>query len=159
MISRFVRVPLLAVALAATSSAALPTKPALSLEIAKKVVAAAEAEAVRNHFTMVIVVVDDGGNLLLLERMDGTQLGSLEVAQAKATTALRFKRPTKSYEDVVAGGRNAVLSVPGVIAIEGGAPLLLGGVPVGALGVSGMKPTEDGVVLQAGLVAFQQLAQ
>jgi uncharacterized protein GlcG (DUF336 family) len=91
--------------------------------------------------------------------MDGTQLGSLEVAQAKARTALRFKRPTKSYQDAVAGGNTAILSVPGVIAIEGGAPLMIDGVLVGAIGVSGMKPAEDGIVMQAGVAAFQELAK
>lgn len=150
----------LIVALAVSSvHAALPTKPVLTLEVARKVAAAAEAEAAKDHFTMVIVIVDDGGNLLFLERMDGTQLGSIEVAEAKATTALRFKRPSKAYEDVVGGGRNTVLSVPNIIAIEGGAPLLVAGVPVGAIGVSGMKPNEDGRVMQAGVDAFAELAK
>ena len=105
---------------------------------------------------MVIVVLDDGGNLIYLERMDGTQLGSIEVAQEKAKTALKFKRPTKAFEDVVAGGRTAILSLPGVVAIEGGLPLAVDGVIVGAIGVSGMKSSEDGVVAQAGATALTQ---
>lgn len=159
MITRFLRLAALGCAAFAAAHAALPTKPVLTLDTAKKVAAAAEAAAVKNHFTMVIVVVDDGGNIVLLERMDGTQLGSIEVAKAKAATALKFKRPTKAYQDVVANGNHAVLSVPGIIAIEGGAPLLVNGEPVGALGVSGMKPNEDGVVMQVGVDAFQELVK
>lgn len=137
----------------------MPTKPTINLAWAKQVVAQAEAEATKHHWTMVIVIVDEGGNLVLMERMDGTQLGSLEVAQGKAVTALRFKRPSKAFEDLIVNGRNAILSLPGVVAIEGGAPLLVNGVPVGAIGVSGMKSTEDGVVMQAGVAAFEQLAK
>jgi len=131
-------------------SAQLVAKNTVSLELAKKIAARAESEAAKNKWTMVIAVLDDGGNLLYLERMDGTQLGSIEVAQEKAKTALKFKRPTKAFEDVVAGGRTAILSLPGVVAIEGGLPLMADGVIVGAIGVSGMKSTEDGVVAQAG---------
>jgi glc operon protein GlcG len=126
------------------------TKTGISLELARKVAAKAEAEAIKNKWTMVIVVVDDGGNLVYLEKMDGTQLGSIAVAEQKALTALKFKRPSKVFEDGVAAGRTALLSVPGVIAIEGGVPLVQGGNYIGAIGVSGMKPNEDGVVAQAG---------
>jgi glc operon protein GlcG len=131
-------------------SAQLLPKNTISLELAKKIAARAESEAAKNKWTMVIAVVDDGGNLIYLERMDGTQLGSIEVAQEKAKTALKFKRPTKAFEDVVAGGRTAVLSLPGVVAIEGGLPLMADGVIIGAIGVSGAKSSEDGVVAQAG---------
>jgi len=72
---------------------------------------------------MVIAVLDDGGNLIYLERMDETQLASVQIAQGKAHTALAFKRPTKALEDAVAGGRNAILSMPGAILVEGGLPL------------------------------------
>ena len=137
-------------------SAQLLTKNTVSLELAKKIAARAESEAVKNKWTMVIVVVDDGGNVIYLERMDGTQLGSIEVAQRKAKTALQFKRPTKAYEDMVAGGRTAVLSIDNVIAIEGGLPLLSDGVVVGAIGVSGMKSNEDGIVAQAGAAVLAQ---
>ena len=131
-------------------------KSTIGLELAKKIAARAESEAAKNKWTMVIAVVDDGGNLIYLERMDGTQLGSIDVAQEKARTALKFKRPTKAFEDVVAGGRTAILSLPGVVAIEGGVPLLADGVIVGAIGVSGMKSAEDGVVAQAGAGAMSQ---
>jgi glc operon protein GlcG len=130
------------------------SKPSISLEQAKSIAARAEAEAAKNKWTMVIAIVDEGGNLLFLERMDGTQLGSIDVAVEKAKTALRFKRPTKAFEDAVAGGRAAILSLPGVIAIEGGIPLVVDGKYVGAIGVSGMKSNEDGVVAAAAVAGF-----
>jgi uncharacterized protein GlcG (DUF336 family) len=136
--------------------AQLLTKTTVGLELAKKIAARAEAEAVKNKFTMVIAVLDDGGNLVYLERMDGTQLGSIEVAQQKARTALQFKRPTKTFEDNVAGGRTALLSITGVISIEGGLPLIVDGAVVGAIGVSGMKSDQDGIVAQAGAAALTQ---
>ena len=150
----------LLLATACTALSALPlraqivAKPSVGLALAKKIAAAAEAEAVKNHWTVVIAVLDDGGNLVLLERMDGTQLGSIAVAQEKAATALKFKRPSKAFEDMVAGGRNAVLSLPGVVAIEGGLPLTVDGAFVGAIGISGAKSNEDGVVAQAGVAAL-----
>jgi uncharacterized protein GlcG (DUF336 family) len=130
------------------------TKPTVSLELAKKIAAKAQAEAVKTKLTVVIAIVDDGGSLVYLERMDGTQLGSIVVAQEKAATALKFKRSTKAFEDMVAGGRNAVLSLPGVVAIEGGLPLVVDGAIIGAIGISGAKSTEDGVIAQAGLAAL-----
>ena len=136
--------------------AQLATKKALTLDGAKKLAAVAEAEAARNKWTMVIAIVDDGGNLIYLEKMDGTQLGSIEVAQWKAKTALEFRRPSKVFEDGVAGGRNALLSIRNVIAIEGGLPLVVDGAIVGAIGVSGMKSDQDGVVAQAGTTVLTQ---
>ncbi len=135
-------------------SAQVITKTTVGLELAKKIATKAEAEAMKNKWTVVIVVVDDGGNLVYLEKMDGTQLGSIEVAQEKAKTALKFKRPSKAFEDVVAGGRTAILSLPNVVAIEGGLPIVVDGAYIGAIGVSGMKSSEDGVVAQAGLAAL-----
>ena len=148
----------LALALAALGStsarAQIATKPTVSLELAKKIAAKAEVEAAKNKWTMVIVIVDDGGNLVYLEKMDGTQIGSIEVAQGKAVTALKFKRPTKAFEDAVAGGRNAILSLPGAVLIEGGIPLVVDGAYIGAIGVSGMKSNEDGIVAAAGVAAL-----
>jgi uncharacterized protein GlcG (DUF336 family) len=138
-------------------SAQIVNRPSVGLELAKKIAARAEAEAAKNQWTMYIVVVDEGGNLVFLERMDGAQLGSLDVALGKAKTALKFKRPTKSFQDRVNGGGNdAVLSIPGVIAIDGGLPLTANGVIVGAVGVSGMKPEQDAVVAQAGASVLAQ---
>jgi glc operon protein GlcG len=137
--------------LAQVLSAQIVNQPSVGLELAKKIAARAEAEAAKNQWTVYIVVVDDGANLVFLERMDGTQLGSLEVALGKAKTALKFKRPTKVFQDRVNGGGNdSVLSIPGVVAIDGGLPLMANGVLVGAIGVSGMKPEQDAVVAQAG---------
>jgi glc operon protein GlcG len=145
---------LLLAALALPLRAQLPTKPTLSLELAKKISAAAEAEAAKNKWTVVIALVDEGGNLLHLARMDGTQLGSITVAQEKAKTALNFKRSTKVFEDMIAGGRNAALSLPGVVAIEGGLPLVVDGAYLGAIGISGAKSSEDGVVAAAALAVL-----
>lgn len=132
------------------------TKPTLTLELAKKVAARAAAEAIRNKWTVVIAIVDDSGNPVYLEKMDGTQLGSIDVAQEKAKTAVRFKRPTKVFEDAVAGGRTAILSLPGVVAVEGGLPLVVEGAYIGAIGISGMKSSEDGVIAQAGVSVLAQ---
>lgn len=133
------------------ANAQLATKKALTLDAAKAIVAAAEAEAKKNNFTMVICVVDDGGNVIMLERMDGTQLGSVQVAQDKAMTALNFKRPTKALEDAVAGGRNAVLKLTGAIPIEGGIPITVGGQIIGAVGASGGTSPQDAQVAAAGV--------
>src|SRR5262245_49315841 len=96
-------------AVALAQAADLTPKKALNLEVAKQMAVAAEAEARKNKWTVVIAVVDDGANLIYLQRMDETQIGSIEVAQEKAKSAVRFKRPTKALEDAVAGGRNVVL--------------------------------------------------
>ncbi len=138
--------------------AELATKKALTLDAAKQIAAAAEAEAKKNHWTVVIVIVDDGANLIYLEKIDDTQIGSIEVAQEKAKTAVRFKRPSKALEDAVAGGRNAVLRLPGAIPIEGGLPLMAGGKIVGAIGVSGVQSNQDGQVAKAGAGEFQKIA-
>jgi glc operon protein GlcG len=129
----------------------LATKKTLTLEAAQKVAAAAEAEAKKNNFTMVICVVDDGGNVILLHRMDGTQLGSIQVAQDKAKTALNFKRATKALEDAVAGGRVAVLGLTGAIPIEGGLPITVDGQIIGAVGASGGTSPQDAQVALAGV--------
>ncbi len=134
-------------------SAQVATKPALSLALAKKVAAVAQAEAAKNKWTVVIAIVDEGGSLVYLEKMDGTQLGSIDVAQGKAATALRFKRPTKVFEDAVVGGRTPILSLPGVVAVEGGLPIVVDGAFIGAIGISGAKSNEDGIVAQAALAA------
>lgn len=126
------------------------TKFSLTLADARRVVAAAEAEAVENGWSVVIAVVDDGGHLVLLQRLDGTQAASSEIATQKARAAALFKRPTKALEDVVAGGRLAMLSLPGLTAVEGGAPLLYRGDVVGAIGVSGVQSFQDGIVAKAG---------
>jgi uncharacterized protein GlcG (DUF336 family) len=139
------------------ADAQLATKKALTLEAAKQIAAAAEAEARKNNWTMVISVVDDGGHLIYLERMDGTQIGSVEVSQEKAVTAVRFKRPTKALEDTVAGGRQVMLKLPGATPIEGGLPIMAGSELIGAIGVSGGTSPQDGQVAAAGLVVAAKL--
>lgn len=152
-------VPVLALASFAIPSAhaQLATKKTLTLEAAKAIAAASEAEAKKNNFTMVICIVDDGGHIILLEKMDGTQLGSVQVAQDKAMTALNFKRPTKALEDAVAGGRNAVLKLTGAIPIEGGIPIIVNGELVGAIGASGGTSPQDAQVAQAGVAVAEKM--
>ncbi len=144
-------------AAAAAFAAQLATKKALTLDVAKQIAAAAEAEAVKNKWTMVIAIVDDGGNLIYLQRMDETQIGSIEVATEKAKSAVRFKRPTKALEDAVAGGRNAVLKLPGAMPVEGGVPIMADGRLIGAIGASGATSQQDGQVAQAGAAALAKI--
>ena len=134
----------------------LANKKSLTLEAAKQIAAAAEAEARKNNWTMVICVVDDGGHVLFLERMDGTQLGSIQVAQEKASTAVNFKRPTKALEDAVTGGRNVVLRLPG-LPVEGGIPIMMGTELIGGVGVSGGTSPQDAQVATAGLKAVEKM--
>ena len=127
--------------------------PSITLEAAKKIVAAAEAFAVSKQYTVVVAIVDTGGNLVMLTKMDNTQLGSIEVAMGKAKTANNFKRPTKAFEDVVAGG-GAGVKVLGlnVVPVEGGEPIYSAdGKIIGAIGVSGMTSAQDGEVVKAAL--------
>jgi len=125
----------------------------IKLELAEKVMAAALQEATKNNWTMAIAIVDAGGNLVLFKKMDNTQLGSIEVAKAKATTANNFKRPTKVLEDAVAGGGMGLrlLSLTGIATLEGGELIMEGGKIIGAIGVSGAQSTQDGQVARAGV--------
>ena len=126
----------------------------LSLADAKNVAAAASAKAVAEGWTVVIAIHDNGGNLIYLERADGTQLGSVIVAQEKSRTALNFKRPTKVLEDSVLGGRIHMMSLPGITSVEGGLPLTVEGEVVGSIGVSGVQSSQDGQVAAAGAAAL-----
>jgi glc operon protein GlcG len=139
------------------SPAKLATKKILTLEAAKQIAGAAQAEAAKNKWTMVICVVDDGGHLIYLERMDGTQIGSVQVAQEKAVTAVRFKRPTKALEDAVAGGRTVVMKLPGATPIEGGVPIIVDGAVIGAVGVSGGTSPQDGQVAAVGVAIVENM--
>jgi len=134
--------------------AQLATKRVLTLEAAKEIAAAAQAEAKKNNWNMVICIVDDGGHPIYLERMDGTQVASVVIAQEKAASAIRFKRPTKALEDAVAGGRIVVLKLAGAIPVEGGIPIVVGGEFLGAIGVSGGTSPQDGQVAAAGLAVL-----
>ena len=128
----------------------------ISLEQAKGVMAAAEAEARANDWPMVIAIVDSGGHLVMLHRFDHAQHGSVLIAEEKARCAVSFKRPTKAIEDAVAqGGLNLrMLATPGAVPLEGGVPLIADGRIVGAIGVSGMRSNQDGQVAEVGAKAL-----
>jgi glc operon protein GlcG len=114
---------------------------------------------VKNKWTVVITIVDDGGNLIYLQKADGTQVGSIDVAQDKARSAVKFKRPTKVFEDMVLQGRNGVIKLPGALPVEGGLPLMLDGHAIGAIGVSGVTSVQDGIIAAAGLAEFEKIAK
>ena len=128
----------------------LPTKKVLTLEVAKEIAAASEAEAKRRGATVVIVVVDDGGHMLLLERLDDTQVASVEVGIGKARTAAIFRRPSKVFEDQVRDGRVAAIALPGATPLQGGVPIEVDGKVIGAIGVSGNTPQEDEDIAKVG---------
>ena len=132
----------------------MANKPVLTLEDAKRVAAAAEAEAHTNEWKVVIAVVDDGGHLLYLQRSHDTQFGSVETAIAKAHAAVAFQRATKASEDAVLSGRLIHLALPGVIPAEGGVPLIVDNIIVGGLGISGVRSFQDGQIAQAGVDAL-----
>lgn len=138
--------------------AQLTTKKALTLAAAKQIAAAAEAEAAKNNWNVVIAVLDDGANLVYLQRMDGTQIGSIDVAQQKGACAIRFKRPSKVFADLVNSGSPGMLSLRGVVPVEGGLPLTVDGQIIGAIGVSGVKSDQDGIVAKAGADAAASLS-
>jgi glc operon protein GlcG len=129
----------------------------ISLDAAKRVMAAAENEALANQWPMVIAIVDSGGNLVMLHTLDHAQHGSIAVARHKAETAANFKRPTKVFEEAIASGGIGLrfLSIDDICTLEGGLPLLIGGQIVGGIGVSGMHATQDGQVAAAGVKALQ----
>jgi glc operon protein GlcG len=134
----------------------LPSKKALTLEAARVILAAAEAEARRNDWRVVIAVVDDGGHAILTARLDGAQWSSIDTALAKARAAVAWKRPTRLLEESVNGGRTAFLSISqGMGLLQGGVPIELDGAIVGAVGVSGVKAADDEVVALAGVHALK----
>jgi len=130
------------------ATAQLPVKKVLTLEVVKKIAAAAEAK--KRGATVVIVVVDDGGHLLLLERLDDTQVASVEVGIGKARTAAIFRRPSKVFEYQVRDGRVAALALPGATPLQGGIPIEFEGKVIGAIGVSGNTPQEDEDIAKVG---------
>lgn len=149
-------VALLLGAMAAQTSlhAELPRKRVLTLDVARAVAAAAEAEAVKRRATVVIAVVDDGGHVVYLERLDDTQVASVDVGIGKARTAAIFRRPSKVFEDQIRDGRVAALALPGATPLQGGVPLVVDGQVIGAIGVSGNTPQEDEDIAMAGAAAL-----
>lgn len=134
----------------AVLSAQLATKKALTLEAAKKIAAAAEQHARKNAWNVAIAILDDGGHLLYFEKMDGVQIASIEVSSRKAESALKYRRPSKAFVER-AVKEPGILVLPGAFPIEGGLPLVAGGEFIGAIGVSGGTPEQDGMTAQAGV--------
>jgi uncharacterized protein GlcG (DUF336 family) len=131
--------------------------PNISLDQAKKALAAADVEARKNGWPMAIAVVDTAGQLMLYQRHDNTQTGSIQVAQDKAVSAATYRRPTKVFQDIVSKGADGarILGLRGASPIEGGLPLVVDGKIVGAIGVSGAAADQDGQVAKAGADALK----
>jgi glc operon protein GlcG len=145
-------------ALSLTADAAtgqVAEKKTLTLAAAKRIAAAAEAEALKRRATVVIAVVDDGGYVILLERLDDTQVASVDVGIGKARTAAIFRRPSRELEEQIRNGRVAALALPGATPLQGGVPIVYAGKVIGAIGVSGNTPQEDEDIAKAGAAAFQ----
>jgi uncharacterized protein GlcG (DUF336 family) len=141
-----------------STSNVLPYGLPISLAEAKTVAAAAEREAASNGLAVIIAIVDSAAQLVLLERLDHAQFGSIDVAISKAQTAVKFKRPSKAVQDAIAQGGIALrmLTIPNISGIEGGIPLLKDGKIVGAIGVSGALAQQDSQVAEAGAAVFNQ---
>ena len=132
------------------------SKPFLSLEDARRIAAAAEAEARQHGWAVAIAVVDDGGHLIWLQRLDGAPPIAAQIAPAKARTAALGRRESRVYEEMINGPRAAFLSAPGLDGmLEGGVPIIVDGHYVGAVGVSGVKSSEDAQIARAGIAALQ----
>jgi uncharacterized protein GlcG (DUF336 family) len=129
------------------------TKPCLTLEDCRRIGAAAQTEARKNKWNVVIAILDDGGHLRWLEAMDGTSPFNAEAAVEKGRSAAVSRRSTKMWEDRIAAGRNAILKMP-VLPVQGGVPIMADGECVGAVGVSGVQSHEDEVVALAGIAAL-----
>ena len=148
-----------ALALAAPLAAAQDRPPygtPVTLEQAKKIATAAIDESRKQNWRMAVAIVDNHGFLVYYERMDDTQIGSVDVAIDKAKAAALYRRPTKAFEDGVAKGRNALLGLRGATPIEGGIPIMVGGKVIGAVGVSGANADQDGAAAAAGLKAIEK---
>jgi len=139
---------------AGAASAQTADRKIITLEGAKRIMAAAEAEARKNNWTVAIAVVDEAGHLIAFQKLDDTQVGSIDIAIGKARTAARLKRPTKALEDAVACGRTVMLAVEGIVPLEGGVPVTVDGRIIGAVGVSGVTSQQDAQVAQAGAAAL-----
>lgn len=131
------------------------SKPVLGAADVKTIAAAAEAEALRNQWAVSIAIVDDGGHLLWLQRLDGAAPISAQIGHAKARTAALGRRESRIYEEMINGGRTSFLSAPALEGmLEGGVPIVVGGHYVGAVGVSGVKSSEDAQIARAGIAAL-----
>ncbi len=140
------------------SAADLATKKALTLDVAKQIASAAQAHATSKDWKAIVAILDDGGNLLYFERPLGVQIGSIDVALAKAESAIKFKRPTKVFSDGIQNNAGIAM-LPGALAIEGGLPIVWEGEVLGSIGVSGMTSAQDGEIAQAGIDALAKILQ
>lgn len=134
-----------------------PYGPAITIEQAKKAMAAAEAEARKNNWPVAITIVDSGANLVMMQKLDNTQHGSVQIAEGKARTAVNLRRPTKALEDAIAGGGGGLrlLAVEGLYPMEGGIPIIVEGRIIGGIGVSGVLSSQDAAVANAGQNALK----
>ena len=149
----------LAIACTIAAPAAQPqliTKKALSLDAARTIAAAAEAFAHKNNWSVALAILDDGGHLLYFQRMDGVNIGAIEVCLRKAESAVKFKRAGKAFSDRIPG-QPQVMVIPGAFPFEGGLPIVAGGEVIGGIGVSGATSAQDAMVAQAGLDALEKL--
>lgn len=132
----------------------MKTKKYLTLDDCKRILAACEAHAAKNNWAVCISIVDDGGHLLTFQRLDGCASASVAISQGKARSAALRRRPTKNDEEMVNNGRTSALSMPGIVFLEGGVPIIVDGETVGAVGVSGVKSSEDAEIAEAGIDAL-----
>ena len=146
---------LLAVLPATAQTPPPPYGPPIGIENARKMMTAAEAEASKNNWAVVIAIIDSGGHLVMLHRRDDVQLSSLDIAQGKARTSLMFKRPSKVLDDAISGGGAGLrfLALPNIVPLEGGMPIIFEGKIIGAIGVSGVMSNQDADVAMAGAAA------
>ena len=140
-------------AMVGIAQAQLVEKTSLTLDGARTIASAAEAKAKADGARVVIAIVDESGTLLLLERLDGTQVASVDVGIDKARTAAIYRRPSKVFEDQVKNGRVSALALHGAVALQGGVPIIVGGAVIGAIGVSGETPDQDETIAMAGAAA------
>jgi glc operon protein GlcG len=140
------------------STALPPYGPAITLDQAKRVMAAAELKAAENTWAVAITILDSGGNLVLFHKLDNAQLSAIGVSEGKAQTALQFKRPSKDLDDAIARGGpgNRLLALKNITPIEGGLPIVLDGKIIGAIGVSGAISAQDTQIAKAGIDALTQ---
>ena len=129
-----------------------PYGPPIGIEGARAVMAAAESEAAKNNWAVVICIIDSGGNLVMLHRHNDVQLSSIEISQGKAKTALMFKRPSKVLDDAISGGGAGLrfLALKDIVPLEGGLPIVVDGKIIGAIGVSGVLSAQDAQIARAG---------
>ena len=135
-----------------------PYGPPITLEQAKRVMAAAELEAAKNSWQVAVTILDSGGNMVMFHKLDNTQLASVGLSEGKANTALRFKRPSKALDDVIAAGAAGLrlLAVKDITPLEGGLPVILDGTIIGAIGVSGALSSQDAQLARAGVAEVEK---